>query len=59
MIVRRLGENEWTVARDVRLDALAGSAPGTFASTLEVASQWTEHDWLRWMGTRLLFVTGK
>ncbi|MFI6367555.1 GNAT family N-acetyltransferase [Nocardia sp. NPDC050630] len=56
MRVRQLGEGEWTVAREIRLDALAGSPPGTFASRFEVASRWDEAQWRQWMGTRLLFV---
>ncbi|WP_169814481.1 GNAT family N-acetyltransferase [Nocardia pseudovaccinii] len=56
MRVRQLGGNEWLVAREIRLDALAGSPPGTFASTFEVASRWDEPQWRQWMGTRLLFV---
>ncbi|MEV2224688.1 GNAT family N-acetyltransferase [Nocardia vinacea] len=56
MRVRQLGGDEWTVAREIRLDALAGSPPGTFASTFELASQWDEPQWRQWMGTRLLFV---
>ncbi|WP_433522022.1 N-acetyltransferase family protein [Nocardia pseudovaccinii] len=56
MRVRQLGGDEWQVAREIRLDALAGSPPGTFASTFEVASRWDEPQWRQWMGTRLLFV---
>ncbi len=56
MRVRQLGGDEWTVAREIRLDALAGSPPGTFASTFEVAARWDEPRWRQWMGTRLLFV---
>ncbi|WP_433598702.1 N-acetyltransferase family protein [Nocardia sp. CA-135953] len=56
MRVRQLGADEWTVAQEIRLDALAGSPPGTFASTFEVASRWDEPQWRQWMGTRLLFV---
>lgn len=56
MRVRQLGGDEWTVARQIRLDALAISPPGTFASTFEVASRWDEPQWRQWMGTRLLFV---
>ncbi|WP_329406100.1 GNAT family N-acetyltransferase [Nocardia vinacea] len=56
MRVRQLGGDEWTVAREIRLDALAGSPPGTFASTFEVASHWDEPQWRQWMATRLLFV---
>ncbi|WP_433756189.1 N-acetyltransferase family protein [Nocardia sp. CA-135398] len=56
MRVRQLGGDEWTVAREIRLDALAGSPAGTFASTLAVASRWDEPQWRQWMGTRLLFV---
>ncbi|MET8878494.1 GNAT family N-acetyltransferase [Nocardia sp. NPDC004604] len=56
MSVRQLGGDEWTVAREIRLDALAGSPPGTFATTYAVAAQWDERQWRQWMGTRLLFV---
>ncbi|MFE9326624.1 GNAT family N-acetyltransferase [Nocardia sp. NPDC052278] len=56
MRVRQLGGDEWLVAREIRLDALAGSPPGTFASTFEVAARWNEPQWRQWMGTRLLFV---
>ncbi|WP_169811204.1 GNAT family N-acetyltransferase [Nocardia amamiensis] len=56
MIVRRLDHDEWAVARTVRLDALRESVPGTFGSTFEVASGWTDRQWRQWMHGRTMFV---
>ncbi|MCM6773473.1 GNAT family N-acetyltransferase [Nocardia sp. CDC159] len=54
--VRRLGDDEWRAARDVRLDTLATSPPGTFAQTFAEASQWDERRWRQWYATRTMFV---
>lgn len=56
MIARQLDHDEWAVARTVRLDALRESVPGTFGSTFEVASGWTEQQWRQWMHGRTMFV---
>ncbi|MEV6325975.1 GNAT family N-acetyltransferase [Nocardia sp. NPDC051787] len=40
----------------MRLDALRESVPGTFGSTFEVASRWTEQQWRQWMNGRTMFV---
>ncbi|WP_024803637.1 GNAT family N-acetyltransferase [Nocardia sp. BMG51109] len=56
MIVRRIGDEDWRLARAARLDALAGSAPGTFSIGLEEAARWDEQQWRRWAGRRTLFV---
>ncbi|MBF6439357.1 GNAT family N-acetyltransferase [Nocardia cyriacigeorgica] len=56
MIVRRVPPAEWEVARAVRLDALAGSPPGTFSTTFAEASAWNEQRWREWARPRTLFV---
>ncbi|MFD0359898.1 GNAT family N-acetyltransferase [Nocardia sp. GCM10030253] len=55
MIVHQLDQNEWTVVRAVRLAALIESPPGTFGSTFEVASGWSEQQWRQWTAGRTLF----
>jgi RimJ/RimL family protein N-acetyltransferase len=42
--VRRLGPDDWTVLKLMRLDAL-GESPDAFGSTLERESAFTEADW--------------
>ncbi|RDI50082.1 GNAT family N-acetyltransferase [Nocardia mexicana] len=56
MIVRQVGTEEWQVVRAARLGALAGSAPGTFATSYDEAAQWDERRWRMWAGGRTLFV---
>ncbi|WP_280478196.1 GNAT family N-acetyltransferase [Nocardia cyriacigeorgica] len=56
MIVRRLPAAEWETARAVRLDALAGSPPGTFSTPVAEASTWNEQRWREWAAPRALFV---
>lgn len=54
--VRTLRADEWELGRDLRLAALAGSPPGTYASTVELSSQFTEEQWRQWVGRRELSV---
>jgi GNAT superfamily N-acetyltransferase len=56
MIVRQLGADDWQTARTARLAALAGSPPGTFASSLEETKAWDEQLWRQWSGKRVMFV---
>ncbi|MBF6398445.1 GNAT family N-acetyltransferase [Nocardia cyriacigeorgica] len=56
MIVRRVPADEWETARAIRLDALAGSPPGTFSTTFAEASTWDEQRWRAWAAPRTLFV---
>ncbi|WP_083888031.1 MULTISPECIES: GNAT family N-acetyltransferase [Nocardia] len=56
MIVRQLQPDEWTLARTVRLDALRETPPGTFGSTFDLASRWSERQWRQWMHGRVLFI---
>ncbi|MFJ1461255.1 GNAT family N-acetyltransferase [Nocardia sp. N2S4-5] len=56
MIVRQVGAEEWQVARIARLDALAGSAPGTFSLSYGEAAEWDEQQWRRWLADRTFFV---
>ncbi|MEU4316494.1 GNAT family N-acetyltransferase [Nocardia sp. NPDC024068] len=55
MRIRRIGPEDWRTARAVRLDALAGSPPGTFSSTYAEAVRWEEHRWREWMAQRDVF----
>ncbi|MFX0573065.1 GNAT family N-acetyltransferase [Nocardia nepalensis] len=56
MIVRRVGVDEWRLARAVRLDALAETRSAVFGSAFAVASAWTEGQWRSWMETQALFI---
>ncbi|WP_280234407.1 GNAT family N-acetyltransferase [Nocardia cyriacigeorgica] len=56
MIVRRVHPEDWPTARAIRLDALAGSPPGTFSTTFAEASAWDEQHWRAWAKGRTLFV---
>ncbi|WP_175647999.1 GNAT family N-acetyltransferase [Nocardia donostiensis] len=56
MAIRQIGQDEWETARTVRLDALAGSPPGTFAATHAEASTWDEQQWRQWTERRALFI---
>ncbi|BCK57228.1 GNAT family N-acetyltransferase [Nocardia wallacei] len=56
MIVRQVGVDEWPVARMARLDALAGSAPGTFSLSYGEAAEWDRQRWRRWLADRTFFV---
>lgn len=55
MVIRTIGPDEWPTARTVRLDALAGSPPGTFSTTHADAAQWTEQQWREWTARRYPF----
>ncbi|MGW0182055.1 N-acetyltransferase family protein [Nocardia sp. NPDC003345] len=55
MRIRRIGPEDWRTARAVRLDALAGSPPGTFSVTHEDAVRWGEHRWREWTTKRDAF----
>ncbi|QIS10816.1 GNAT family N-acetyltransferase [Nocardia arthritidis] len=56
MIVRRLAVDEWKITREIRLDALRGSPRGTFATTYDIAAEWTDEQWRDWHRGRELFV---
>ncbi|MFI2230807.1 GNAT family N-acetyltransferase [Nocardia testacea] len=59
MRIRRIGPEDWRVARLVRLDALAGSAPGTFSTGHTEALTWDETKWREWTARRdPFFVAG-
>jgi GNAT superfamily N-acetyltransferase len=47
--------DDWPIARTVRLDALAGSPPGTFSTTHAEASEWDEQQWQEWTARRQPF----
>ena len=50
MVIRTIGPDEWPT---VRLEALAGSPPGTFSTTHAEAAHWSEHQWREWTARRL------
>lgn len=52
MRIRQIGPDAWPAARTVRLQALAGSPPGTFSSTHAEAAQWDEQQWREWTARR-------
>lgn len=54
--VRLVPVQEWQTIRTARLLALAGSAPGTFATLLAEAQAWDEPHWREWSATRTMFV---
>ncbi|WP_328392038.1 GNAT family N-acetyltransferase [Nocardia sp. NBC_00416] len=56
MRIRSIGPDDWPTARAVRLDALAGSPPGTFSTTHAEALVWEAHQWREWATRRILFV---
>ena len=56
MIVRQVEAQDWQTVRTARLAALAGSEPGTFATTLEEARDWDEQHWRAWADKRTIFV---
>ncbi|MGW0007340.1 N-acetyltransferase family protein [Nocardia grenadensis] len=59
MRIRRIGPEDWHIARSVRLDALAGSAPGTFSTGHADALTWDEPRWREWTARRdPFFVAG-
>ncbi|MEV0366193.1 GNAT family N-acetyltransferase [Nocardia fusca] len=59
MRIRRIGPEDWRIARLVRLDALAGSAPGTFSTSHTEALTWDEPNWREWTARRdPFFVAG-
>ncbi|MEU1524003.1 GNAT family N-acetyltransferase [Nocardia rhamnosiphila] len=59
MRIQRIGPEDWRVARLVRLDALAGSAPGTFSTSHTEALTWDEPHWREWAARRdPFFVAG-
>lgn len=55
MVIQAIGPDEWPTARTVRLDALAGSPPGTFSTTHAEAAQWGEQQWREWTARRYPF----
>ncbi|MQY24261.1 GNAT family N-acetyltransferase [Nocardia macrotermitis] len=56
MTVRQVPAQEWQTVRTARLAALAGSAPGTFATLLEEARGWDDEHWRQWSARRTMFV---
>ncbi|MGW5385946.1 N-acetyltransferase family protein [Nocardia sp. NPDC003963] len=52
MLIRRITPGDWSIARTVRLDALAGSPPGTFSGTHAEALRWDEQRWREWTARR-------
>ncbi|MGI5220496.1 GNAT family N-acetyltransferase [Nocardia sp. CA-290969] len=48
MRIRTVVADDWRIARRVRLDALAGSPPGTFSTGHAEAVQWDERQWREW-----------
>lgn len=55
MAIRAIGPEQWPTARTVRLDALAGSPPGTFSTTRAEAAQWSAQQWREWTARRYPF----
>lgn len=59
MLIRPITPDDWPIARRVRLDALAGSLPGTFSTTHADAFEWDEQQWREWTARRgPFFVAG-
>ena len=56
MVIRTIEPDEWPTARTVRLEALAGSPPGTFSTTHTEAAQWSEQQWREWTARRYPFL---
>ncbi|MFI9508403.1 GNAT family N-acetyltransferase [Nocardia sp. NPDC052566] len=56
MTLHRVDENEWQLARAVRLEALAESRSGAVDSALDIASAWDEAQWRTWLRRQTLFV---
>ena len=54
-VIRRVGEDDWRVWRDVRLAALA-DAPGAFGSSTEQEQALPENDWRAMIRTAAIFV---
>ncbi|WP_063036861.1 GNAT family N-acetyltransferase [Nocardia grenadensis] len=55
MLIRPITPDDWPLARRVRLDALAGSPPGTFSTTHADAFEWDEQQWREWTARRYPF----
>ncbi|MFI5716394.1 GNAT family N-acetyltransferase [Nocardia sp. NPDC051750] len=59
MWIAPIEPDEWSIARTVRLDALAGSPPGTFSSSHSEALRWGEQQWREWAGRRHPFFVAR